>query len=120
LRNPIIAGVFYRLDVIEKFGTGIMRINEEYINSTAKPSFNISENYIKIILPVVDVKMLGLSEDEDIVLDIFKDEIELSRAELEDKTRFSKSKTIRILNSLIDKNIIVKLGSGPSVTYRLK
>ncbi|TJX15372.1 AAA family ATPase [Tissierella creatinini] len=120
LRNPIIAGVFYRLDVIEKFGTGIMRINEEYTDSTAKPNFKISENYIKIILPVIDIKMIGLSEDENIVLDIFKGEIELSRAELEDKAKFSKSKAIRILNSLIDKNIIIKLGSGSSVTYRLR
>ena len=28
LRNPIIAGVFYRLDIIEKFGTGITRIKK--------------------------------------------------------------------------------------------
>lgn len=120
LRNPIIADIFYKLDIIEKFGTGIMRINEEYIKSTAKPAYEISENNIKIILPVIDIRKLDLSDDENIVLDIFKDEIELSRAELDKKTKFNKTKTLRILTSLMDKNIIEKLGNGPSVTYRLK
>ncbi|MBC8589505.1 ATP-binding protein [Paratissierella segnis] len=119
LRNPIIADVFYRLDIMEKFGTGIMRINEEYANNIAKPIYDISENYIKIILPIIDIKKLDLSDGENIVLDIFKEEIELSRAELDKKTKFNKTKSIRILNSLIDKNIIEKLGNGPGTTYKL-
>ncbi|MDD4088161.1 MAG: ATP-binding protein [Tissierellia bacterium] len=120
LRNPIIAGAFYRLDFIEKFGTGIMRINEEYTDSIVKPSYDISDNYIRIILPVIDVEGTDLSEDESVVLEIFKDEIEISRAELDEKTEFNKTKSLRIINSLIDKNIIKKEGSGPGVTYRLK
>jgi ATP-dependent DNA helicase RecG len=36
------------------------------------------------------------------------------------KTGFNKSKTIRILNSLIDKNVISKIGSGTTQTYKLK
>lgn len=119
LRNPIISDVFFRLDIIEKFGTGIMRINEEYINSVVKPTYDISKNYIKIILPVIDIKRLDLSDDENIVLEIFKDEMELSRAELDKKAKFNKTKTIRILNSLIDKSIIEKLGNGPGTTYKL-
>jgi len=120
LRNPIIAGVFYRLDVIEKFGTGIMRINEEYIDSRAKPSFAVSKNYIKILLPVVAKGLFELSSDEQRTLDVLKTETELSRSELEGKTGFNKSKTIRILNSLIDKNVIERRGDGPSSTYRLR
>jgi ATP-dependent DNA helicase RecG len=120
LRNPIIAGVFYRLDVIEKFGTGIMRINEEYINSRAKPNFAVSKNYIKILLPVVAKELFELSLDEQRTLDALKTETELSRLELEGKTGFNKSKTIRILNSLIDKNVIERRGDGPSSTYRLR
>ena len=30
LRNPILANIFYRLGIIEKFGTGIKRIKYEY------------------------------------------------------------------------------------------
>jgi len=62
LRNPIIGNVFYRLHMIEKFGTGIRRINEAYQGSMTKPTFNITENAICIILPVLQEKS-GLLPD---------------------------------------------------------
>lgn len=120
LRNPIIAGVFYRLDIIEKFGTGIARINKEYTNSISKPSFDIGKNSIFIRLPVMDTNKLDLSEEEAIIFNILKDEIELSRGEVDRKSGFNKSKTIRIINNLVDKNIVQKLGKGPGTTYRVK
>ena len=120
LRNPIIAGVFNRLNMIEKFGTGIARINEAYNHSIAKPGFDVSENRIRIILPVTDVDNLELSEDELWVYGLIKENLELSRSEIDLKTGFEKSKTIRILNSLINNNIVVKAGSGPAVTYKLR
>ena len=120
LRNPIIANVFYRLDLIEKFGTGITRINNEYVDCIVKPGFEVSTNYIKIVLPVKEMNKLNLSEEEIIIYNIMKAEIELSRAELDKKSGFDKSKTLRIINNLIDKNIIQKLGEGPGTTYRLR
>lgn len=120
LRNPIIAGVFYRLDIIEQFGTGIARINNEYANSILKPKFDISDNNISIILPVMEDDILFLSEDATTVYNILKDETELSRAEIDKETGFNKSKTLRILNSLEEKQIIQRLGNGPGMTYRIK
>ena len=120
LRNPIIAGVFYRLDIIEKFGTGIARINKEYSRSISKPGFDISENSIKIVLPVTEFDKLELSEDELLIYGLLKAETELSRGEMDSKSGFKKSKTLRIINSLVDKNIIQKLGKGAGTTYKLK
>lgn len=120
LRNPIIAGVFYRLKIIEKFGTGIARINEEYIHSISKPGFDVSENRIRIILPVTEIGRLDLSEDELLIYGLLKEEIELSRGKIDLKTGFEKSKTLRVINSLVDKNIVKKTGSGVGVTYKLK
>lgn len=120
LRNPIIAGVFYRLNIIEKFGTGIVRINDEYIHSISKPSFDVSENRIRIVLPVTEIDKLDLSKDEVLVYGLLREEIELSRGEIDLKTGFEKSKTLRIINNLIDKNIVVKIGGGAAVTYKLK
>ena len=54
LRNPIIGNVFFRLEIIERYGTGIQRIQEAYKNSVKKPQFDISDNSIKIILPVIE------------------------------------------------------------------
>lgn len=120
LRNPIIAGVFYRLDIIEQFGTGIVRINDEYAHSISKPHFNVTENNIRIILPVTEIDKLDLSEDELLIYSLLKEETELSRGEIDLKSGFEKSKTLRIINSLIDKNIIRKLGRGAGVTYKSK
>ena len=120
LRNPIIAGVFYRLNIIEKFGTGIARINEEYTNCISKPNFDVSENRIRIILPITEIDKLNLSGDELSVYGLLREKTELSRIEIDLKTGFEKSKTLRIINNLIDKNIVVKTGGGAAVTYRLK
>ena len=42
-----------------------------------------------------------------------------SRKKIDMITGFNKSKSIRIINSLIDKNIISKIGSGVTLTYKL-
>ena len=120
LRNPIIAGVFNRLNIIEKFGTGIARINKEYTHSISKPDFEVSENRIRIMLPVTEIDIIDLSEDENMVYELLKEEVELSRKEIDLKAGFNKSKTLRILNGLVDKNIISKTGSGAKLTYKLK
>lgn len=120
LRNPIIAGVFYRLNFIEQFGTGVMRIIDEYRQSISKPKFEITENNLRIILPVIEIDESNLLEDEVIIFNILMDEVELSRGELDEKTGFSKSKTLRIINSLIDKSIVKKIGGGAGTTYTLK
>lgn len=120
LRNPIIAGVFYRLNFIEQFGTGVMRIIDEYRQSISKPKFEITENNIRIILPVIEIDGSNLLEDEVIIYNILMDEVELSRGELDEKTGFSKSKTLRIINSLVDKSIVKKIGGGAGTTYTLK
>ena len=117
LRNPIIAGVFYRLNFIEQFGTGVMRIIDEYRQSISKPRFEIYENNIKIILPVIEIDESNLAEDEVVIYNILKDEVELSRGELDEKSGFNKSKTLRIINGLINKNLVRKLGRGPGTTY---
>jgi len=46
--------------------------------------------------------------------------MELSRAELDKKSGFNKSKSIRIINSLAKKNVIQKVGKGPGTVYRLE
>lgn len=64
LRNRILANVFYRLGFVEIFGTGITRIKQLYETGLKKPDFEISENTIKIVLPVLE-KDLNLTDDED-------------------------------------------------------
>ena len=101
-------------------GTGIARLNEEYTHSISKPGFDVSENRIRIVLPVTEIGRLDLSEDELLIYGLLKEGIELSRGEIDLNTGFEKSKTLRVINSLVDKNIVKKIGSGARVTYKLK
>ena len=66
LRNPIIGNVFYRLHMIERFGTGIRRICDEYQGSIVKPSFDISENAIRIVLPVLQEENIRNPDDRQV------------------------------------------------------
>ncbi|NLY73606.1 MAG: AAA family ATPase [Tissierellia bacterium] len=116
LINPIIAGVFYRLNLIEQFGTGIKRIIKEYEDSFAKPKFDISQNYITIILPILQDNV-DLTQDEKTIYNIIKENVEIFRKELDDESGFNKSKTLRVINSLLDKDLIVKQGKGINTRY---
>ena len=58
-----------------------------------------------------------MAEDEVVIYNILKDEVELTRGELDEKSGFNKSKTLRIINGLVNKNLIRKLGRGPGTTY---
>ncbi|NLN82953.1 MAG: AAA family ATPase [Firmicutes bacterium] len=120
LKNPIIAGVFYRLNLIEKFGTGIGRIVREYEDSMTKPDFVISQNNISVILPIVQTDMSDLIKEEVTIYNLLKENQELSRQYLDTESGFNKSKTLRIINSLLDKNLIEKQGKGVNTTYSKK
>lgn len=117
LRNPIIGNVFFRLKIIEKFGTGIMRINYAYENVLSKPDYQIYENSIKVVLPVIE-KVPNLTMEERNVINVLQKEDILSRKQIEKLTSLGKDKSIRVLNSLIEKRMIEKLGAGRGVKYK--
>ncbi|WP_138373870.1 MULTISPECIES: ATP-binding protein [Oscillospiraceae] len=119
LRNPILGNVFFRLKYIEKFGTGIMRINRSYSNALEKPSYQIFENSIQVVLPVI-ASDEELSEKERRILDIIRDKGTVSRSEIEKLAGTGKDSTIRSLNLLLKKHIIEKTGAGRGVKYHIR
>src|SRR5699024_11153931 len=54
LRNQNLANVFYRLKLIEAYGTGILKINESYAECAVKPQFEVTDNAFKITLPNIN------------------------------------------------------------------
>lgn len=119
LRNPIIGNVFFRLKYIEKFGTGILRINRAYANALIKPSYQIFSNSIKVILPVISTDY-NLNETEKMLLAFLKNRNNLTRKEIEKLSGMEKTKIIRGLNNLIQKNIVQKEGNGRGTRYKIK
>ena len=119
LRNPIIGNVFFRLHLIERFGTGIIRINESYKNSIIKPKFEVYENSIKISLPVISFKGSALNEHEEAIFQILKNKQKLSSGNISKIAGFGKNKTINILKKLLDKGYIKVTGSGRGTKYMI-
>ena len=116
MRNPIIGNVFFRLRYIEKFGTGILRINNAYASAIEKPSYVISENAITVVLPVIS-SFSRLSDIERNLLRLLQEQGPMHRAELENALGESKSRIIRSLNDLLEKDLIRRAGAGRGTTY---
>ena len=53
-RNPKLANVFYRLRLIEAYGTGILKMNEGYAEYPVKPKIEVSSHAFKVTLPNVN------------------------------------------------------------------
>lgn len=118
LRNPVLGNVFFRMHYIEMFGTGIRRIMESYEKSTLKPQFHITDNVISVILPVLR-NTYEVNTDERQIIDALKMRAPLASSEIAEYTGFSKAKTIRQLNSLIEKGYVDCRGKGRGTKYCL-
>ena len=55
-RNQDLANVFYRLHLIEAYGTGMGKIMRAYKSIAEKPSIETTKNTFKIILPNINAK----------------------------------------------------------------
>lgn len=115
LRNRIIGSIFFRLHLIERFGTGIKRIQEEYKDSSVKPVFAVSENAIRITLPVKAGKK-NLSQDENRVYLLLKGR-EMPSSAVAEAAGFGKSKAVEILKGLVQKGFVSVSGKGRGTRY---
>ena len=117
LRNPILGNVFYRLHIVEILGTGIVRIQQAYKYSDKKPVFEIFDNSIKVILPVIG--NADLTEDEKVVYEVLSKTMPKSISEITDMTPFGKSKVTTLLKRLARKNYVSVTGNGRGTKYKL-
>ena len=116
LRNPILGNVFFRLGIIERFGTGVLRIKECYGKSATQPQFFVNENSIKVVLPLFR-SLVNLPEDEATVYRIIKGK-EMAIGEISASANFGKSKTLSILKKLASKGYAEVVGKGRGTKYR--
>ena len=116
LRNPVIGNVFFRLGYIEMFGTGIRRIIDAYSGIQVKPSFSITDNSVKVVLPNKNM-LSGMTPDGQKVSELFSSGMILSSTEAAEKLGWEKSKVLRILNTRLSFGYIKKIGNGRGTRY---
>ena len=119
LRNRNLANVFYRLGFVEIFGTGITRIKQLYEEGLMKPDFEISENAIRIVLPIFE-KNVDLTEDEKTIYKILSKTMLKPISEIAPYVPFGKSKTTQLLKDMGQKGVITIEGKGRGTKYILK
>lgn len=119
LRNRNLANVFYRLGFVEIFGTGVTRIKQLYEGNLAKPDFEVSENTIKIVPPVLEDN-LNLTEDEHTVYKILSKTMLKPISEIAPYVPFGKSKTTQLLKAMGRKGVVIIEGKGRGTKYSIK
>ena len=121
-RNKKLADVFYRLHLIEAYGTGMPKIIEAYREYGLEPHIEISDNAFKITLPntnaAVKETKVELTENEQGVLSVLKEGIK-SRPEIQKALGFSQTTTIVAIAALLDKGLIIKVGNGNKTKYKM-
>ena len=119
LRNRNLANVFYRLGFVEIFGTGITRIKQLYEEGLKQPDFEVSENAIRIVLPVFETN-LNLTEDERKVYKVLSRTMLKSISEIAPHAPFGKSKTTQLLKEMEKKGVVKIEGRGRGTKYVIK
>lgn len=120
-RNMVLANIFYRLELIESYGTGIRRIMESYEGRMEQPVFAPAPASFVVILPKITGQPLTDESltDREKVEKLLKAREEITRKDVETLLGCSKFPAIKLLNELVAEKVAVKSGSGPAVKYRL-
>lgn len=118
-RNKNLATSFYRLKLIESYGTGIRRIYESYSKYSVEPEFKISENAFVVVLPNINYK-LDIDDNDEKVLKIIRNGGKVSRKDIEIELKLSKSTVTLILNKLLDEGKIQQEGKARNTKYYIK
>lgn len=127
-RNVKLANVFYRLKLIEAYGTGIRKIFECYEGSAVIPEILTTENVFKIILPNRNIKIETDQDpgDEtqdvspsDTVISLIKKEGSVNRKQVEKLLGASQTTCGRLLKQMVEAGELIQLGKGKNTRYSL-
>lgn len=126
-RNEKLADVFYRLHLIEAYGTGIQKILLNYKNYNLKPVFKAETGAFQVILPNIhyqseieeniEKQPLVLADEYKKIIN-FLEQGTKSRKEIQEHIELSQSKIITMLRELLSLGLIVKIGNGKNTKYQ--
>ena len=137
-RNPNLAAIFYRMGLIESYGTGISKIMRLYRSEAAAPQFDTAKGVFRVILPNCNEKAasavtetLPIEPVEDFETCVpplsNKDKVVqyvishggITRREAEALLSAKSTKAYTLLKSLCEEGVLTSEGSSRSRVYRL-
>ena len=90
-----------------------------YAESLIKPDFEVSENAIKIVLPVFESNV-HLTEDEKVIYKFLSKTMLKPISEIAPYVPFGKSKTTHLLKTMEEKGVVAVEGKGRGTKYIIK
>ena len=132
-RNPHLANVFYRLQLIEAYGTGMKKIMGAYADAQLQPKITTTNNAFKIILPNVNVApkatetpkeiekpaALASNPSEKKILQFLTEHQVITRKEAQALLNVSQSTAGRVLKAMVDNGQIKQFGGSRTTRYEL-
>jgi ATP-dependent DNA helicase RecG len=119
-RNEKLAQVFYRLNIIESYGTGIQKIMESYANAAEKPAIQPAPASFVVTLPKRGLAKNGFltpEAQEKAVLEIVEQKGFITRQDVEQLLKIAKHPAVAVLNKLLNDGKIIKTGAARAVKY---
>ncbi len=135
-RNQNLANVFYRLHLIEAYGTGLTKIMEAYEETSEKPVISTTKNSFKITLPNVNAKyetravpapsenslsapVPKIDNNEQRVLSYVREHGAITRPEAEELLDTSASTASRLIKKMVKAGLLFPHGKARSTRYTL-
>lgn len=124
-RNPKLAAVFYRLKLIEAYGTGMPKIMKAYDGYSCKPQIEVTGNAFKITLPNrnFEAKEAAVTtelpkKNEDTILSFIASNEQITRSDVERILHISQATANRLLKHMIREGLIYQESSGRNTRYK--
>ena len=132
-RNPNLAAVFYRMRLIESYGTGIGKIERAYKACPFQPEFETAKGVFRVTLPnrneeqeaetqkTENVKNdISLDEQKNLIIQYARENGSITRKEVEDLIGAGTTKAFRLLKELCEVDKLEQKGSGKLSAYFIK
>ena len=127
-RNQNLANVFYRLHLIEAYGTGLRKIMDAYEGASEKPVISVTKNSFKITLPNINAEdeddpapassaSRKQDDKEQQMLAYVREHGAITRPEAEKLLGVSASTASRLVNDMIKNNLLSAQGRARNIRY---
>lgn len=120
-RNEKLAALFYRMKLIEAYGTGISKIISCYKGLPVQPEFENVEGAFRVVLPNIHAMVLSTENEKYLpILRLFEKQEEITRSDVERTLGVGTTHAINTLKEMLDKDLICKIGNGRLTRYAAK
>ncbi len=120
-RNEKLASLFYRMKLIEAYGTGISKIISCYKGLSVQPKFENVEGAFKVTLPNIHAQEKNIKEEKYLpILRLLEKKKEITRNDIEEALGVGTTHAINMLKEMQEKELISKVGNGRMTKYVMK